>query len=42
MNVWGEDQCMQGLIWNQKEGYHLKDLGVTVVKGNRLGGNGLQ
>jgi len=27
---------------NKKEGYHLKDLGVTGVKGNRLGGHALE
>jgi hypothetical protein len=27
---------------NLKERYHLKDLGVTVFKENRLGGHGLE
>jgi len=30
------------LMGNQKERYHLKDLGITAVKENRLGGHGLE
>jgi hypothetical protein len=30
------------LMGDQKERCHLKDLGVTAVKENRLGGHGLE
>jgi uncharacterized protein YkuJ len=30
------------LMGNQKERYHFKDVGVTAVTDNRLGGHGLE